>query len=31
MWNCATPDPKNSERSVLQFNAAPGGLHSAEN
>ena len=31
MWNCATPDPKNPERSVLEFRAAPGGLHSAEN
>jgi len=31
MWNCATPDPQNPERTVLQFNAAPGGLHSAEN
>jgi electron-transferring-flavoprotein dehydrogenase len=31
MWNCATPDPKNPERTVLEFRAAPGGLHSAEN
>jgi electron-transferring-flavoprotein dehydrogenase len=31
MWNCPTPDPKNPDRSVLEFSAAPGGLHSAEN
>jgi electron-transferring-flavoprotein dehydrogenase len=31
MWNCATPDPKHPERTVLEFRAAPGGLHSAEN
>jgi electron-transferring-flavoprotein dehydrogenase len=31
MWNCATPDPKNPQKTVLDFRAAPGGLHSAEN
>jgi electron-transferring-flavoprotein dehydrogenase len=30
-WNCATPHPNDPERSVLEFRAAPGGLHSAEN
>jgi electron-transferring-flavoprotein dehydrogenase len=31
MWNCATPDPSHPDRTVLEFRAAPGGLHSAEN
>jgi electron-transferring-flavoprotein dehydrogenase len=31
MWNCVTPDPKHPDRTVLEFRAAPGGLHSAEN
>jgi len=31
MWNCATPHPTDPERTVLEFRAAPGGLHSAEN
>ena len=31
MWNCATPHPDYPERTVLEFRAAPGGLHSAEN
>ncbi len=31
MWNCAMPDPQRPERTVLEFRAAPGGLHSAEN
>jgi electron-transferring-flavoprotein dehydrogenase len=31
MWNCATPHPEYPDRSVLEFRAAPGGLHSAEN
>jgi electron-transferring-flavoprotein dehydrogenase len=31
MWNCATPNPKDPERTVLEFRADPGGLHSAEN
>jgi len=31
MWNCATPHPQHPERTVLEFRAAPGGLHSAEN
>jgi electron-transferring-flavoprotein dehydrogenase len=30
-WNCPVPHPENPERSVLEFRAAPGGLHSAEN
>ncbi len=30
-WNCATPHPEHPERAVLEFRAAPGGLHSAEN
>jgi electron-transferring-flavoprotein dehydrogenase len=30
-WNCATPHPEHPERTVLEFRAAPGGLHSAEN
>ena len=31
LWNCATPHPTDPERTVLEFRAAPGGLHSAEN
>jgi len=31
MWNCATPHPEDPNRTVLEFRAAPGGLHSAEN
>jgi electron-transferring-flavoprotein dehydrogenase len=31
MWNCATPDPEHPEHGVIEFRAAPGGLHSAEN
>lgn len=31
MWNCATPHPDDANRTVLDFRAAPGGLHSAEN
>jgi electron-transferring-flavoprotein dehydrogenase len=31
MWNCATPHPEDPERTILEFRAAPGGLHSAEN
>jgi len=31
MWNCPVPHPDDPERSVLDFRAAPGGLHSAEN
>ena len=31
MWNCATPHPEHPDRTVLEFRAAPGGLHSAEN
>jgi electron-transferring-flavoprotein dehydrogenase len=31
MWNCATPHPDHPDRTVLEFRAAPGGLHSAEN
>jgi len=30
-WNCAQPNPKNPERSVIAFRAGAGGLHSAEN
>lgn len=30
-WNCATPHPEDPSRTVLEFRAAPGGLHSAEN
>jgi len=30
-WSCPVPRPDNPERSVLEFRAAPGGLHSAEN
>jgi electron-transferring-flavoprotein dehydrogenase len=31
MWNCATPHPEHPDGTVLEFRAAPGGLHSAEN
>jgi electron-transferring-flavoprotein dehydrogenase len=31
MWNCAMPHPEHPDRTVLEFRAAPGGLHSAEN
>ena len=31
MWNCATPHPEDPSRTVLEFRAGPGGLHSAEN
>ncbi|MBI4024791.1 MAG: 4Fe-4S ferredoxin [Verrucomicrobia bacterium] len=31
LWNCATPHPEDPSRTVLEFRAAPGGLHSAEN
>jgi electron-transferring-flavoprotein dehydrogenase len=31
VWNCPVPNPDDPERSVLEFRAAPGGLHSAEN
>jgi electron-transferring-flavoprotein dehydrogenase len=31
IWNCTTPHPDHPERSILEFRAAPGGLHSAEN
>ena len=31
MWNCATPHPDDPSRTILEFRAAPGGLHSAEN
>ena len=31
MWNCATPHPEDLSRTVLEFRAGPGGLHSAEN
>jgi electron-transferring-flavoprotein dehydrogenase len=31
LWNCPVPHPDDPERSVLDFRAAPGGLHSAEN
>jgi electron-transferring-flavoprotein dehydrogenase len=31
MWNCATPHPDDPSRTVLEFRAAPGGLHSVEN
>lgn len=31
IWNCATPHPEHPGRTVLEFRAAPGGLHSAEN
>ena len=31
VWNCPTPHPEDAERSVVEFRAGPGGLHSAEN
>lgn len=31
LWNCATANPENAERAVIDFKAGPGGLHSAEN
>jgi electron-transferring-flavoprotein dehydrogenase len=31
LWNCATRHPEDSERSVIEFRAGTGGLHSAEN
>jgi electron-transferring-flavoprotein dehydrogenase len=31
VWNCATPHPEDPERSVIEFRAGAGGLHSAEN
>ncbi|MBM3858298.1 MAG: 4Fe-4S ferredoxin [Verrucomicrobia bacterium] len=31
LWNCPVPHPDDPDRSVLDFRAAPGGLHSAEN
>ncbi len=31
LWNCATPHPDNPERTVLDFRAGTGGLHSADN
>jgi len=31
LWNCPVPHPDDPRRSVLEFRAAPGGLHSAEN
>jgi electron-transferring-flavoprotein dehydrogenase len=31
IWNCPVPHPEDPERNVLEFRAAPGGLHSAEN
>jgi electron-transferring-flavoprotein dehydrogenase len=31
LWNCPVPHPDDPERGVLDFRAAPGGLHSAEN
>ena len=30
-WNCIMPHPERLERSIIEFRAAPGGLHSAEN
>jgi electron-transferring-flavoprotein dehydrogenase len=30
-WNCTTPHPEDPERTVLEFRAGAGGLHSAEN
>ena len=30
-WNCATPHPEDPERSIIEFRAGAGGLHSAEN
>ncbi|MGD0651281.1 MAG: 4Fe-4S binding protein [Verrucomicrobiia bacterium] len=31
VWNCPMPHPEDPERTVIEFRAAPGGLHSAEN
>jgi electron-transferring-flavoprotein dehydrogenase len=31
LWNCACADPQEPERTVIQFAAGAGGLHSAEN
>jgi electron-transferring-flavoprotein dehydrogenase len=31
LWNCATPHPQDPERTVIEFRAGTGGLHSAEN
>jgi electron-transferring-flavoprotein dehydrogenase len=31
VWNCATPHPDDPERTVIEFRAGTGGLHSAEN
>lgn len=31
LWNCASVDPRNPERNVIQFAAGAGGLHSSEN
>jgi len=31
LWNCVTPHPEHPDRTVLEFRAGPGGLHSAEN
>ena len=31
VWNCGTPHPDDPERTVIEFRAGTGGLHSAEN
>jgi electron-transferring-flavoprotein dehydrogenase len=31
LWNCATPHPEDPERTLIDFRAGTGGLHSAEN
>ncbi len=31
LWNCAKPNPANSEQAVVRFQAGTGGLHSGEN
>ena len=31
LWNCTTPHPDDPERSLIDFRAGTGGLHSAEN
>ena len=31
LWNCAQPHPQDPERTVIEFRAGTGGLHSAEN
>jgi electron-transferring-flavoprotein dehydrogenase len=31
MWNCAMPNPKDPERTNIEFRAGTGGLHSSEN